>query len=85
LKSKLNFLRAVLSVRALSCLEITARAHDAAHEDLTPCAGSAPEPGQSAAASVAFCNRTGHDIEIEFHDNTEFISRWNQWLNIESR
>ncbi len=58
----------VLSVLALTCLGITARAQDA-HEDLTPCPGSAPEPGQSAAWSVAFCNRTGHDLVIEFHDN----------------
>src|ERR1700730_16481445 len=40
-----------------------------AHEDLTPCPGSAPEPAQSAAWSVAFCNRTGHDVVVEFHDN----------------
>jgi hypothetical protein len=59
-----------LSVFALTCVgaPITARAQDA-HEDLTACPGSAPEPGQSAAWSVAFCNRTGHDLVIEFHDN----------------
>lgn len=39
------------------------------HEDLSPCPGSAPEPSQSAAWSVAFCNRTGHDVVVEFHDN----------------
>jgi hypothetical protein len=59
---------AVLSVLTLAGPGITARAQDA-HEDLTPCPGSAPEPTQSAAWSVAFCNRTGHDIVIEFHDN----------------
>jgi hypothetical protein len=47
---------------------MTAGAQDA-HEDLTPCPGSAPEPTQSTAWSVAFCNRTGHDVVIEFHDN----------------
>ena len=68
---KAQFFGAVLSVLTVACLGITAttaRAQDA-HEDLTPCPGSAPEPGQSAAWSVAFCNRTGHDIVIEFHDN----------------
>jgi len=59
---------AVLSVLTLASLGNTVRAQDA-HEDLTPCPGSAPEPAQSAAWSVAFCNRTGHDVVIEFHDN----------------
>jgi hypothetical protein len=68
LKSKLHLMGTVLSVSALACLGFTARAQDA-HEDLSPCIGSAPEPGQSAAWSVAFCNRTGHDIVLELHDN----------------
>lgn len=38
-------------------------------EDLSPCPGSAPEPSQSTAWPIAFCNRTGHDLVIEFHDN----------------
>jgi hypothetical protein len=59
----------VLSVFALVLAGTVARAQDSAHEDLTPCPGSAPEPTQSAAWSVAFCNRTGHDVVIEFHDN----------------
>jgi hypothetical protein len=58
-----------LSVFALVLAGTVARAQDSAHEDLTPCPGSAPEPMQSAAWSVAFCNRTGHDVVIEFHDN----------------
>jgi hypothetical protein len=49
-----------------------------AHEDLAPCAGSAPEPTQSAAWSVAFCNRTGHDIVIEFHDNDCPARNWDR-------
>jgi hypothetical protein len=49
-----------------------------AHEDLAPCAGSAPEPTQSAAWSVAFCNRTGHDIVIEFHDNDCPAKNWDR-------
>ena len=49
-----------------------------AHEDLTPCPGSAPEPAQSAAWAVAFCNRTGHDIVIEFHDNDCPVRNWDR-------
>src|SRR5581483_12000049 len=37
--------------------------------EVASCPGSAPEPGQSAPWSVAFCNRTGHDVVLEFHDN----------------
>jgi hypothetical protein len=48
------------------------------HEDLTPCAGSAPEPTQSAAWSIAFCNRTGHDIVLEFHDNDCPARNWDR-------
>jgi hypothetical protein len=77
LKSKLQSVGAVLSVLVLSCLGMAARAQDA-HEDLTPCPGSAPEPGQSAAWSVAFCNRTGHDIVIEFHDNDCPAKDWSR-------
>jgi hypothetical protein len=68
LKIKLQLIGAVLCVLTLASFGSTARAQDA-HEDLTPCPGSAPEPAQSAAWSVAFCNRTGHDVVIEFHDN----------------
>jgi hypothetical protein len=49
-----------------------------AHEDLTPCPGSAPEPTQSAAWTVAFCNRTGHDVVIEFHDNDCPARNWDR-------
>src|ERR1700730_13092050 len=68
LNIKLQLIGAVLSVLTLAGLGMTARAQDA-HEDLTTCPGSAPEPAQSAAWSVAFCNRTGHDVVVEFHDN----------------
>ncbi len=47
-----------------------------AHEDLAPCPGSAPEPAQSSAWGVSFCNRTGHDIVLEFHDNDCPIQDW---------
>ena len=68
MKIRLQLMGAVLSVLTLASLGSTARAQDA-HEDLTPCPGSASEPTQSAPWSVAFCNRTGHDVVIEFHDN----------------
>ena len=75
MKIKLQLIGAVLSILALAGLGMTARAQDA-HEDLTPCPGSAPEPAQSAAWSVAFCNRTGHDVVIEFHDNDCPAKEW---------
>jgi hypothetical protein len=59
----------LLAVLALILVASVTRAQSDTHEDLAACPGSAPEPGQSAAWSVAFCNRTGHDIVIEFHDN----------------
>ncbi len=47
-------------------------------EDLTPCTGSVPEPTQSAAWGVAFCNRTGHDLVLEFRDNDCPLRNWGQ-------
>lgn len=65
---RLQLIGTVLLVITLACLCTVTRAQDA-HEDLTPCSGSAPEPTQSSAWSIAFCNRTGHDVVVEFHDN----------------
>jgi hypothetical protein len=53
-----------------------ARSQDTPREDLTPCAGSGPEPVHSAEWAVAFCNRTGHDIVVEFHDNDCPAGNW---------
>ena len=75
MKIKLQSIGAVLSILALTCLGLTARAQDT-REDLSACPGSAPEPAQSATWSVAFCNRTGHDVVIEFHDNDCPINDW---------
>lgn len=75
MKIKLQFIGAVLSILALACLAPTAAAQDT-REDLSACPGSAPEPAQSATWSVAFCNRTGHDVVIEFHDNDCPINDW---------
>jgi hypothetical protein len=68
LNIKLQFIGTALFVITLAGLCTITRAQDA-HEDLTPCPGSAPEPTQSSAWSIAFCNRTGHDVVVEFRDN----------------
>ncbi|HEY6482982.1 MAG TPA: hypothetical protein VIY54_05590 [Steroidobacteraceae bacterium] len=46
-----------------------ARATDAAREDLSLCPGSDPQPAHSAMWKVAFCNRTAHDLVVQFRDN----------------
>ncbi len=40
-----------------------------ANEDLTACGAARPEPSQSATWGVLFCNRTGHDLVLQFRDN----------------
>lgn len=47
-------------------------------EDLSPCPGSASEPSQSSTWPVAFCNRTAHDVVIEFRDNDCPASDWSR-------
>jgi hypothetical protein len=75
LKIKLQFVSAVLSILALAWTGVPAQSQEA-HEDLSACPGSAPEPSQSSEWAVAFCNRTGHDLVIEFHDNECPASGW---------
>ena len=75
MKIKLQFVSAVLSILALAGTSVPAQSQDA-HEDLSACPGSAPEPSQSSEWAVAFCNRTGHDLVIEFHDNECPASGW---------
>jgi hypothetical protein len=75
LKIKLQFVSAVLSILALAGTSVPAQSQDA-REDLSACPGSAPEPSQSSEWAVAFCNRTGHDLVIEFHDNECPASGW---------
>jgi hypothetical protein len=53
-----------------------APAQTAAAQDLAPCPGSQPEPTRSAPWDVAFCNRTGHDLVIEFHENDCPAENW---------
>ncbi len=55
-----------------------ARSQTDAREDLAPCHGSAAEPAQSAAWNVAFCNRTGHDLVVEFRDNDCPLQGWSR-------
>ncbi len=47
-------------------------------EDLSPCPGSAAEPAQSSTWPVAFCNRTSHDVVIEFRDNDCPANDWSR-------
>ena len=75
MKIKLQFVSAVLSILALAGTSVPAQSQEA-HEDLSACPGSAPEPSQSSEWAVAFCNRTGHDLVIEFHDNECPASGW---------
>jgi len=77
LKIKLEIMAVVLSISALACFGHSARAQDA-HEDLSACPGSAPEPGQTTTWSVAFCNRTSHDLVIEFHENDCPANDWSR-------
>lgn len=84
LKIKLQIMAVVLSICALGCFEPGARAQDA-HEDLSACPGSAPEPNQTTTWAVAFCNRTGHDLVIEFHDNDCPANDWSRRGDIYQR
>jgi hypothetical protein len=60
----------VLAVLVLLLLTAPMPAHSqSANEDLTPCGAARPEPSQSATWGVLFCNRTGHDLVVQFHDN----------------
>jgi len=61
---------ALLAAVAAAC------AQTAVAQDLAPCPGSQPEPARSAAWGVAFCNRTGHDVVIQFHENDCPAENW---------
>jgi hypothetical protein len=67
----------LVALLALSSVSITAHSQGAA-EDLTPCAASHPEPAQSGAWAVAFCNRTGHDLVLQLHDNDCPADNWSR-------
>ncbi len=53
-----------------------------ASEDLTPCGGSRPEPGQSGAWAVTFCNRTAHDVVVQFHENDCPADNWGRRADV---
>lgn len=53
-----------------------ASAQTGAAQDLAPCPGSQPEPARSATWGVAFCNRTGHDLVIQFRENDCPAENW---------
>jgi len=75
----MSSLRSVLFAGALTALLVASPGspgQEAIREDASPCTGSAPEPGQSAFWSVAFCNRTGHDVVLQFHDNDCPAQNW---------
>ncbi len=56
-----------------------ARSQDAGREDSTPCTASPhPAPAQSGVWEVAFCNRTAHDIVVQFHDNDCPTGNWSR-------
>lgn len=46
-----------------------AQATDPGRDDALSCPGSKPEPARSAMWDVAFCNRTTHDLVLQFRDN----------------
>jgi len=59
-----------------------AGAPHAATEDLTPCGTAHPEPAQSGTWAVPFCNRTGHDVVVQFHDNDCPADNWSRRGNV---
>jgi hypothetical protein len=50
--------------------------------DLTPCGAAHPEPAQSGTWAVPFCNRTGHDVVVQFHDNDCPADDWSRRGNV---
>jgi hypothetical protein len=72
-----RFRGTALAIFALAVIASRAPGQNA-QEDLAPCPGSAAEPSQSTAWPVAFCNRTGHDVVLEFHDNDCPAKDWSR-------
>ncbi len=66
LMSSMRF--AALTALLLSSVVPGVRAQAVA-DRTAPCSGSDPEPARSGMWRVAFCNRTGHDLVLEFRDN----------------
>ena len=70
--------RLTFTVATLLLLTVAASVHaqDVPREDLAPCNGSDPQPSPSGTWQVAFCNRTGHDLVMEFRDNDCPAQNW---------
>lgn len=60
---------AALTAQLLLSVVPGVRAQALAADHPAPCSGSDPEPARSGMWRVAFCNRTGHDLVLEFRDN----------------
>ncbi len=69
---------------AASSVSITvhSQAPQASTEDLTPCGTARAEPAQTGTWAVPFCNRTGHDIVVQFHDNDCPADNWSRRGNV---
>jgi len=71
------------SVAVLAGSSVPISVHgQAASEDLTPCGTAHPEPAQSGTWAVPFCNRTGHDVVVQFHDNDCPADNWSRRGNV---
>jgi|SRR5579872_2260227 len=65
-------LPSIVSLTALVALLATGsvtRGQQLTGEATATCQASGPVPGGSGAWAVTFCNRTGHDLVVEFRDN----------------
>ena len=70
-------------VVALAASSVSITAHSQAPtEDLSPCGSARAEPSQSGTWAVPFCNRTGHDIVVQFHDNDCPADNWSRRGNV---
>ncbi len=78
---RVETVRLLVALLTLSSVSITAHSQGRG-EDLTPCGASQPEPAQSGAWAVAFCNRTGHDLVLQFHDNDCPADNWSRRGNV---
>src|SRR6478609_4720150 len=67
---------ALLGTVPAASAQTAAADQKAVAEDLGPCPGSQPEPTRTASWGVAFCNRTGHDVVIQFHENDCPADNW---------
>jgi len=70
-------------VVALAASSVSITVHSQAPtEDLSPCGPARAEPAQSGTWAVPFCNRTGHDIVVQFHDNDCPADGWSRRGNV---